>query len=109
METQEILESNKLIAEFMGLVLDGTFYRGNDYLPFNFETYAKSKSVHEEQMSYHLSWDWLIPVVQKCMELQPEGINDFYNDFIDSVLYLDKVYQAVIKFIKWYNKEKENG
>ena len=51
MNSIEILEGNKLIAEFL-----------NQKLPSNsdFDIYL-----------YHSSWDWLIPVVEKIESLTP--------------------------------------
>lgn len=106
MTKEEILKGNKLIAEFM--------MKGNSeiYIP-----------------EYHHSWNWLMPVVEKIQHL--EGNNkisvniDFQIHLLGAVeLWLDNkrvfgmtafevgtlidaVYEGVIQFIKWYNKEKE--
>ena len=82
------MEDNKLIAEFMGYVYE-------DDTP----------SV--ELPPYHMSWDWLMPVVQKCYESGAEG--DCIGDI---TMYLTDVdikstYKAVVEFIKQYNESNK--
>ena len=56
-------DSNRLIAEFMGLETpDGVYF---EHLTKNVE---RSKLTHFILLEYHISWDWLIPVVQKCFD-----------------------------------------
>ena len=91
MSTQE---NNKLIAEFMGLAPNecGVYQikRGLYYL---------------ENLSYHLSWDWLMPVVQKCYKIDDE---EGFDNLVDAVSTLDinGTYQAAVKFINQYNKNE---
>ena len=90
------MEYNKLIAEFMGYVYeDDRFFmedsegvRLYEYLP------------HELQ--YHSSWDWLMPVVAKCTELNDD---EFDNQSIAWALLSNSivdVYDHVVEFIKEY-------
>ena len=74
----EIIEGNKLIAEFMGLKYDNCWYRSENDLPINPITCSIGKSVHEEQMCYHNSWDWLMRVVEKIESLTHETLK-LYN------------------------------
>lgn len=57
MNDQEIIEGNKLIAEFMGM--------GEKFLPMDYE--------HENGVRYHSSWDWLMPVVEKIEKENPKA------------------------------------
>lgn len=74
----EYTETNKLIAEFMG----GT------YLPIS-EHYILPDMVSylPEDMQYHTSWDWLMPVVERieglgyCVQIASEP---YYNDEKDT-------------------------
>tara|TARA_B110000093_G_C12781247_1_gene330610 strand:+ start:416 stop:682 length:267 start_codon:yes stop_codon:yes gene_type:complete len=81
------MNNNKLIAEFMG---DGKEYE----IDINTKTLK----------SYHTSWDWLMPAVQKCFDTQQpeEGQHYFINE---SLLTMDigVVYDRVVWFIQEYN------
>ena len=85
-------ESNKIIAEFMG---KDDLYKGMSD--------ARAKRIYK----YHTSWDWLMPVVQKCFDTQQpeEGQHYFINE---SLLTMDigVVYDRVVEFINQYNKTK---
>ena len=75
------MNDNKLIAEFMGLS-------------------GKCNG------KYDKSWDWLMPVVQKCFDTQEPSEGQYY--FInESLLTMDieVVYDRVVEFIKQYNDE----
>lgn len=90
------MKENKLIAEFWGMVLgdDGTMYYDdaeNFFLP-----------TPTDKLKFHISWDWLIPVVEKCF--QEEGKHYLINDALLTIN-IDEVHEAVVKFIKEYNKK----
>jgi len=101
------IEGNKLIAEFMGL--EG---RLNHHGEFVTSYLDGDEHCHEESVLYHSCWDWLMPVVAKCIITDIPGrpwskSERFYsylsvNDFVN----IDYVYEAVVQFIKWYNKNK---
>ncbi len=128
MTEKEIQKGNKLIAEFMGW----EFHSKN-----GFEYYVNNKDrkipcwgeysskIPIEDFDYHLSWDWLMPVVDKI----EATFNSIYTDIrkglpikkgkyytyieVDGENYthayygktkLEATYKAVIEFIKWYNK-----
>ena len=108
MEQEQILKGNKLIAEFM-----------------NFET-----SDAEIYTDYSISWNWLMPVVEKIRKIQlPKPsmipisvvINNYGCVISDGCWFSTEIvsctktkntdslkltYQAVVKFIEWYNKNK---
>ena len=72
-------KDNKLIAEFMEDSLD----------------------IHK--MEYHISWDWLIPVVQKIEQVNEGVPSELCN--LNLYSYQEEVYDAVVEFIKEYNKQ----
>tara|TARA_R110001632_G_scaffold226017_1_gene359360 strand:- start:134 stop:406 length:273 start_codon:yes stop_codon:yes gene_type:complete len=85
--------NNKLIAEFMqkgskslGIYdFDGCHYR-------------------LDELKFHTSWNWLMPVVAKCTELNDD---EFDNQSIAWALLSNSivnVYDQVIEFINEYNQ-----
>jgi hypothetical protein len=81
-------ENNKLILEFMGYPNVANDEDKKDYL--------------EDCVKYHSSWDWLIPVIDKCYQ------EHMSKHIVYAVMTCNKnkAYQAVIKFIKEYNQNK---
>ena len=87
------MNNNKLIAEFMGY--DIITEAEKDKFP----TVLTTKDV-----KYDTSWDWLMPVVQKCFESVKDE-DDFF-DISGNLPYMDETYNSVVKFIKIHNDEK---
>ena len=88
------MENNKLIAEFMGSNLNGL------------ESWQ-----YEDELKYHTSWDWLMPVAEKCLttgegKIIYHGSRQYYviNDALITCN-IEEVYKAVVEFIKQYNNE----
>jgi|TARA_R110002074_G_scaffold345918_1_gene516285 hypothetical protein len=114
-KTTKIMKNNKLIAEFMGLetpfneISDATLYTYKGIEEASAITFVVDVELHE--MRYHLSWDWLMPVVEKIKILVMEDDSDeLYNseewDNITHTLVqieIKSVYQAVVEFIKNQN------
>ena len=72
-----IIESNKKISEYMGI--SGT-----------------------EEICYHKSWDFLIPVIHKITT------DKYYTDEYNESLTIDygsieRTYLSVLRFLMWYN------
>lgn len=106
------VEGNKLIAEFMGgqFNVDGKFV----YFPL-----PKNKGYKSENLLYHTSWDWLMPVVIKIWDNNYEvrisstecNIRDNHDEELiarfqiipDDIM--SAVWKAVVQFIQWYNKK----
>ena len=109
------METNKLIAEFMDWtkpfneIHDATLYK------------VEQGTFELDELQYHTSWDWLMPVVEKIeFESNPEvrfiimqhdceiqEINGgHWRDLIEfnETSKLQATYKAVVEFIKWYNK-----
>lgn len=122
---EEIIEGNKLIAEFMGFEV---FW--NDVCEFwaVSDIVEKHHSKAAEDLEYLTSWDWLMPVVEKIESLGYESQIDFieveFKDFShhcsfnhggaeESIVYgvdkeskIEAVFIAVTKFIQYYNTKK---
>ena len=86
----ETIENNKLIAEFMGWTED-----------FDLITHTNDKWWSEPKThKYHISWDWLIPVVNKCYQ---EHMSEHIAEAV-MTCDINEAYQVVVEYIKWYNK-----
>jgi len=99
------METNKLIAEFMGCT-----YNEDWEQPWEDE----NGCLHDE-LKYHSSWDWLMPVVEYIEQLGGYtfyivGTSCYINGSPPSVhgeSKIEAVYKKVVQFINWYNKENE--
>lgn len=124
---ESIIENNKLIAEFMGAYIEnGSNERYNMLTYHNFPPAKNSNLIHTaivcgvEDMQYHTSWDWLMPVVEKIEDIDEINVfiesngtqiydwrkkTDIVNNIADIsfVHKIEHVYDAVVKFTKWYN------
>ena len=109
-----IIENNRLIAEFLGyneeIVNDEVYFTLPDML----------ESLSDEELHYHSDWNWLMEVVEKIESINfvvniREGhvsiLNNgskppFYtkSDFVEESK-KEAVYNTCIEFIKWYNKQ----
>ena len=131
----DIKEGNKLIAEFMGHSLSGGIWYMPDYSHYAYKgTHSfKIDCFKTEQLSYNSSWDWLMPVVERIETIsiyQAEQYGSFpvsfaflkvLNNYVvivscaalkfnqikmENAIRLTATHEAVIEFIKWYNKNK---
>ena len=129
-------DKNKLIADFMGLIpIDNqdelSWYYVEDEVYFNndFRYNNQIEYTTSDMLPYKESWDWLMPVVEKIQHLDNEfEVNvNFKIELTGAVeLYInhkrvfgmtafevgtliDAVYEAIIEFIKWYNKNKKDN
>ena len=84
------MKDNKLIAEFMGIVfpkLDNVIVIDNVV-------------TKEDELQYHTSWDWLMPVIEEIDHLQRERIQSIEDAL--STRCIGDVYNAVVEFIREY-------
>jgi hypothetical protein len=115
-----ITQNNILIAEFMGFKKDSP--STNWYYDLK-----KSRYYRLNELLYDTDWNWLMSVVDKIESIVWEEINDTsFNVTIGATYYcviqdnnggmleiieqgkskLESVYNAVVKFITWYNETK---
>ena len=89
------MKENKLIAEFMGI----PNYKQGRYLMFE---YADNNHRTEQDLAYHISWDWLMPVVGKITRDEKYWENEYREYLMDIIPYgiIEDVYDAVVNFIK---------
>ena len=148
MTNEQIIAGNKLIAEFVGFKESMT-YRGDglghgrkyDFnIPNGFTLIKDTETTIEsewcvilmeqdrcmvEDLIFHESWDWLMPVVDFIEGLELSKGNNF-NVTIGAVGYckisdcfgnvefvedggfkIECVYRCILKFINWYNENKK--
>ena len=137
MTTEEIIEGNKLIAEFMGFQKcncirneNGKYY--DYYLSDKFELIKEVKICIEgehgfglenqdmcfiEDLKFHSSYDWIHPVVVKINELigfkTIDECTDFENHMFTIIFGMkfrtpiEEVFGICVEFIKWYNEQSK--
>lgn len=91
---EQAIEGNKIIANFMG--------------------HTELISQHGIKGKYHMSWDWLVPVIQviKEKELGDKNIGggtdlfimSYNKQFISVIDGFSTCYRMVIEYIKAYNR-----
>lgn len=123
---ENIEQNNALIAQFMGCERnkDGTY----DVESFYYSPAYTSSSIYDtceykpENMQYPCSWDWLMPVVEEIEKLgywvesrltyvsigkQCDEATIFNISFSSlTTTKIEAIYNAVVKFINWYNQNK---
>jgi hypothetical protein len=131
--TQETIDGNKLIAEFMSMRCTnksgGIFRNASDTASFSIIL-----SPGCTQVRYDCSFDWLMPVVEKIgaihgsIEILPNRCT-ISHGFIQAkkiskecgipfdevppiaehggASLMENIYNAVVAFIKWHNQQKE--
>ena len=111
------MDNNKLIAEFMGLKYkSGDFFIPTRPKPRWVEGYVGGDWLSQDELKYHTSWDWLMPVVDKIESLgyvfTIQGGKAEYGEMVSRTRCfivndkLSSTYQAVVEFIKEYNNER---
>ena len=106
MSEQEIIEGNKLIAEFMGL-------REQTDPTERWLGHWFSGSERFDRLHYNTSWDWLMSVVDKIYSLDKYYkykmyLNPFESELKDLFPNIEKVYEFCLDFIKWYNQQNKS-
>jgi len=107
------MKNNKLIAEFMGLPLapcsigteNGIVYEG-------YQHPKGSTPFTADGLQYKYSWDWLMPVVEKCLVGEAEQSEEISNTTIKNIYEgicnqdISHAYKSVVEFIKQHNVGK---
>ncbi len=91
------MEDNKLIAEFMG-------YESYKFRGYTMFVYEENNHRADVDLHYHTSWDWLMPVVNKCM--QTGDNTDEWDALYDALSTVNKtnIHEGVVEFIKQIKK-----
>jgi hypothetical protein len=124
MKTNEILQGNRILAEFMGLKPgynsytkkynwgDGIFFMTDG------DTIEEVMDAIAGYAKYHSSWDWLMPVVEKIEALGydveigsqyvriDDGLDEGFGiDSWNSGSKIEAVFTACVEFAKWYKNQ----
>ena len=116
---KNIVENNKLIAEFLGYSQPHPDYPNTTY-------WYKKDCQPLTILLFHSDWNWLMRVVEKIENLQDENNCAIYNVQIEQCFVeiienhtsdtiistdanskLEAVYNACVEFIKWYNQQSK--
>ncbi len=107
-----IIESNKLIAEFMG----GKYVPDNEHVFSHFIIDGVVRP--PSYVRYNSSWDWLMIVVERINDLNNvveihenhvRVVNNERSEVLVDVVagsMFEAIYQSVVEFIVWH-KQKE--
>lgn len=139
MEEQEIIKGNVSISEFMGA---SVFYESDIFFTEIKREYAQFEAGNNpnphtdvgtkkqtSELSYHQRWEWIMPVVEKIslehdISISSVGMWACYitrsdSDYKDSIAdfggfepMIMNVWNCVVKYIQWRNKQpkyKQNG
>ena len=110
---ENIVENNKLIAEFLGYSQPHPDYKNTSY-------WYKKGEAPLVFLSFHSNWDWLMRVVEKIESLgytvtiagvmcKVTKVLDLENSIVSYVLgdksrKLELIYTTMVEFVKWHNK-----
>jgi hypothetical protein len=96
-------DSNKLIAEFMG-------YESYEYRGYRMFILEEDNHRTDVDLHYHTSWDWLMPIIERCLvgeaeqseEVSNTSIKNIYEGICNQDIHF--AYKSVVEFIKQQNK-----
>ena len=107
------MNDNKLIAEFMEWeYLDDIekYVSPISICIYDLDPWESSDedwtcAITPKQMLFHSSWDWLMPVLEKILNICAEADDlEKYAVIMDKAPFIGQTYEAVVEFIKCYNK-----
>jgi hypothetical protein len=114
MTQEQINKFSASMAEFMGFENDGT-----TFIVFGFVN--NKISAYKDDLKFHTSYDWLMPIWVKFRDLHPTiDMNDDiahetikYSRYKTSITYkllhstIEEVFEELGKAIEWYNTIKK--
>ena len=101
--TQDIIDNNKLIAEFMG----GKYAKDLNYAIGSMCVWLPDRGEKRvELLKYHKSWDWLMPVIETILYKKDAYAQKRHNVRTCISPNMQVTYKAAVEFIKWYNEQK---
>lgn len=108
---KNVIDGNRLIAEFMGIKPKFMFgkwsWSDSPFFFTNQDTEEKAMDSIVNYVKYSTSWDWLMPVVHKCLGMCHElELNEWEISFSDKFFSCDirVMFDEVVEFIRWHNE-----
>ena len=132
MKQKEIIEGNKLIAQFIGLKRGWWIHQEKpltddkkQWCDMDGKTFLGTRVYYDKDLKFHESWDWLMPVFEKIEQISE--LSPSINFGCGTTIWTDGAgttrieifpetkkesninisWKAVIEFIKWYNENKK--
>jgi hypothetical protein len=69
--------------------------------------------VRASETLFHSDWNWLMPLVKSCYIYSSDTeMEDVFDAGTNHELYMneiEKVYEACVEFIQWYNDDKQQS
>lgn len=91
MTKEEIIQNNILIALFEGYKETGSVHPYNAELGKTYRHKEKAGVLWGERFAYHLSWSWLMPVIEKISRIEYERQEE-ENGFGEMVTVIETAY-----------------
>ena len=94
----KILEGNKLIQEFM------------EVDAFEYDSWKVNQLT---EGLYHSSWDWLMPIWKKIVDIGDSLMSQERNLYFKEITHglyicdIQVVWSGIVEFIEWYNQSKQ--
>jgi|SRR5690606_15479449 len=121
LEQNDILEGNKLIAEFMGILYglrkNGIVEQNSKVRIHQYQDFEETEGLHVNHLKFHSSWDWLMPVYRKIKDYldrieRPSKNHCCYGDSLEvdihcavTEIHIEGAHKSIVEFIKWYNSK----
>lgn len=107
MTQEEILEGNKLIAEWLGMSIKLGNFKESFVGWYETKGMLSVDYIRPESLQFHSSWDWLVPIIHVINAL-PHIKHGHILQLADleiawSRKKIEEIFESVIKFITWYN------
>ena len=102
------MENNKIIAEFMGFTQEKNIgWYDNDML-MSQNVYDSQDGNCFNELLFHTSWDWLMPVVMKISRKIDKPLDEVVSLLTevgsDNIWDVKSLHNAVVEFINEYNQ-----
>ena len=120
---KNIIEKNKIIAEFLNLTSQVIFEQ-----VFAVCENGKTNFYKKDELKFHSDWNWLMEVVEKIesieygiyqVDILQEGckilercrllIDNRVGKLESDTTKIESVYLACVEFIKWYNNKNKDS